>query len=87
MGFRIDDSPFQIQPKCSHFEWMDEYIGWLQAEGLIDPGAAAPLELEELKAEQESACEQKLGVPTVGGPAVGDAKLKGELNKLNKHFK
>ena len=72
---------------CWHFEWMDKYTGRLQAEGIIDPGAGATLELKELKTEEDWACEQKLGVPTVGGLTVGDAELKGEMKKLNKHFK
>ena len=77
-GFRVSFR-FQDLKKCGHFEWIDEYVGRLQLEGLIDMGAQP----------------RKLNLPSGVGkfgsdnvtPTAGGEALKMELKKLNKNLR
>jgi hypothetical protein len=55
---------------------MDEYIERLQVEGSIDLRGGG---------EPESSICRRMWI--IWAPTVGDAELKGELKKLNKHLR
>lgn len=57
---------------------MDEYIERLKAEGVIDSMAVATM--------AGATTEQDLRSPSIA-PTVGDAEIKVELKRVNKHLK
>ncbi|KAI4969702.1 hypothetical protein ZWY2020_000616 [Hordeum vulgare] len=70
--------------QCAHFEWLDEYIEWIQLEG-----ASRELDLP-LEAEKFGSGPSGSGAPGSGnsiGATVGDAAGTAELKKLNKQMK
>ncbi|KAI4974708.1 hypothetical protein ZWY2020_048315 [Hordeum vulgare] len=73
-------------PPCNHFEWMDEYIERLQMEGLIDLTGAAKMVFDLRSAPKMMGDAEILHSDNVS-LNMGDAELKGELKKLNKHLR
>ncbi|KAE8774180.1 hypothetical protein D1007_53516 [Hordeum vulgare] len=73
-------------PPCNHFEWMDEYIERLQMDGLIDSTGAAKMVLD-LRSTWKTMWDAEILCYDSVAPMMGDAELKGELKKLNKHLR
>uniref|UniRef100_A0A8I6XF06 GRF-type domain-containing protein n=1 Tax=Hordeum vulgare subsp. vulgare TaxID=112509 RepID=A0A8I6XF06_HORVV len=65
--------------QCAHFEWLDEYIEWIQLEG-------ASQELD-LPLEAYKFGSGPSGSSNSIGATVGDAARTAELKKLNKKMK
>ncbi|XBI10603.1 hypothetical protein VPH35_137840 [Triticum aestivum] len=79
--------------QCTHFEWLDEYIEWIQLEGA---SGELDLPLEAEKLGKFGSGPSGSGAPGSGnsiggahsiGATVGDAGVTAELKKLNKQMK